>query len=222
MLRLFDCLFENEMMGSRSTMVVLGSLLAAVLAAPAYAAPDCASYAQQLVVMEEAVEAVRSRVDYLAPPEDAVAARHLAQLALVERDNSERLGALLAVCGWPRRSSEGLDAARRAWLVAQQSSDDLSFQRQVVRQLELAVLDGEASVIHLATASDRLAVREGRPQRYGTQLRQVDGCVWDYYPLDDLARVEARRKRLGLPPLASHKRAINDMIIKENCLLPQG
>ncbi len=89
-----------------------------------------------------------------------------------------------------------------------------------MRQLELAVLDGEASAIHLATASDRLAVKEGQPQRYGTQLRQVDGCAWDYYPLDDLARVEARRKRLGLPPLASYKRAINEMIIKENCLLP--
>jgi hypothetical protein len=223
MLRLFDCLFENEMMGSRSTIYVLVSLLATtVLAAPAWAAPECASYGQQLVVMQEAVEAVRSRVDYLAPPEDAVAARHLSQLALVERDNTERLGALLAACGWPRRSSEGLDAARRAWLVAQQSSDNLPFQRQVVRQLELAVLDGEASVIHLATASDRLAVKEGQPQRYGTQLHQVDGCAWDYYPLDDLARVEGRRKRLGLPPLASYKRAINEMIIKENCLLPRG
>ena len=206
---------------NRRNMVVLGSLLAAaVLAAPAHAAPDCASYSQQLVVMEEAAEAVRSRVDYLAPPEDAVAARHLNQLALVERDNTERLSALLAACGWPRRSSEAPEAARRAWLVAQQSSEDLPFQRQVVRQLELAALDGEASVIHLATAADRLAVREGQPQRYGTQLHQVDGCMWDYYPLDDLERVEARRQRIGLPPLASHKRAVNDMIIKENCLLP--
>jgi hypothetical protein len=223
MLRLFDCLFENEMMGSPRSIHVLVSLLAAAVpATPAYAAPECASYAQQLVIMEEAVEAVRSRVDYLAPPEDAVAARHLAQLALVERDNTERLGALLAACGWPRRSSEGLDAARRAWLVAQQGSDNLPFQRQVVRQLELAVLDGEAAVIHLATASDRLAVKEGQPQRYGTQLHQVDVCTWDYYPLDDLARVEARRKRLGLPPLANHKRAINAMIITENCPLPPG
>ena len=211
------------MMASPRTIYVLVSLLAAALpAAPAYAAPECASYAQQLVVMEEAVEAVRSRVDYLAPPEDAVAARHRAQLALVERDNTERLGALLAACGWPRRSSEGLDAARRAWLVAQQGSDNLPFQRRVVRQLELAVLDGEAAVIHLATASYRLAVKEGQPQRYGTQLHQVDGCAWDYYPLDDLARVEARRKRIGLPPLASHKRAINEMIITENCPLPPG
>lgn len=209
-------------MGSRR-MIVVSLLAAAVLAGQARAAaPACASYAQQLTVMEEAAEAVRSRIDYLAPPDDPVAARHLAQLALVERDNTERLGALLAACGWPRRSSEGLDAARRAWLVAQQGSDDLPFQRQVVRQLELAVLDGEASAIHLATASDRLAVKEGQPQRYGTQLRQVDGCAWDYYPLDDPARVEARRKRLGLPPLASYKRAINEMIIKENCLASGG
>lgn len=210
------------MMGSRSSMNI-SLLAAALLAGPACAAaPVCASYAQQLAVMEEAAEAVRSRVDYLAPPEDAVAARHLAQLALVEGDNSARLGALLAACGWPRRSVDGLEAARRAWLVAQQGSDDLPFQRQVVRQLELAVLDGEASPVHLATASDRLAVKEGQPQRYGTQLRQVDGCAWDYYPLDDPARVEARRARLGLPPLASYKRAINEMIIKENCLLPDG
>ncbi len=61
---------------------------------------------------------------------------------------------------------------------------------------------------------------EGRPQRYGTQLRQADACTWDYYPLDDLARVEARRKRLGLPTLESHMQAINAMIVAENCRPP--
>lgn len=206
---------------ARRRMQVLGGLLATLaLAAQAQAAPGCASYASELGVMVEALEAVRSRVDYLAPPDDPVAARHRAQLELVERDNASRLGALMAACGWPRSSVEGLEAARRAWLIAQQRSEDLPFQRQVVRQLELAALDGEASVIHLATASDRLAVKEGRPQRYGTQLRQVDSCVWDYYPLEDTARVEARRRRLGLPSLADHKRSINAMIITENCPPP--
>jgi hypothetical protein len=208
------------MMGSQSLKVLV--LLCAGLAAPAGAAPECASYAEQLAAMEVAAEAVRSQVDYLAPPGDPAAARQREQLALVERDNTERLSALLAACGWPRRSVEGPDAARRAWLVAQQGSEDIAFQRQVVRQLELAALDGEAPVIHLATAADRLAVKEGQPQRYGTQLRQLDACTWDYYPLDDLARVDARRKRLGLPPLASHKRAINDLIGKDNCPAPQG
>ncbi|WP_407943880.1 DUF6624 domain-containing protein [Massilia litorea] len=57
----------------------------------------------------------------------------------------------------------------------------------------------------------------GRPQRYGTQLRQVDACRWDYYLLDDPQRVEARRKRLGLPSLEEHIRGINDAAASENC-----
>jgi len=74
--------------------------LSAVLAPAAQAAPECTAYAQELATMVEAADAVRSRVDYLAPPGDAQAARHLAQLALVERDNGARLGALMAACGW--------------------------------------------------------------------------------------------------------------------------
>lgn len=209
------------MMGSLGRLQVLVSLFAAVAAAaPARAAPECATYARELAVMVEAAEAVRSRVDYLAPLEDRVARAHRDQLALVERDNAARLDTLMDSCGWPRASVEGAQAARGAWLVAQQRGDDLPFQRRLVRQLELAVLDGEAPATYLAWASDRLAVREGRAQRYGTQLRQAGACAWDYYPLDDPERVEARRKRLGLPPLESHKRAINAMIITENCAPP--
>lgn len=201
----------------RSLHILVPLLAAAAVAAPARAAAQCAAYAEELTAMVEAAEAVRSRIDYLAPADDPAAARGRTELEAVERGNAERLGAWLNACGWPRRSVEGVAAARAAWLVAQQRSGDLPFQRQVVRQLELAVLDGEAPPMHLASASDRLAVREGRPQRYGTQLRQVDACHWDYYPLDDLPRVEARRQRLGLPSLDEHKRGINDASARENC-----
>ena len=206
------------MMRSRNTF--LFTLLAAALHAPAHAAPSCAAYAGELAAMVEAADAVRSRVDYLAAPEDAAAARQRADLETVERGNAERLSAWMAACGWPRRSVEGVQAARAAWLVAQQRSSDVAFQRQVVRQLELAVLDGEASAMHLASASDRLAVQEGRPQRYGTQLRQVAGCGWDYYQLDDPARVEARRRRLGLPSLEEHRRTINAAVTVQHCTAP--
>ena len=168
--------------------------------------------------MVEVAEAARSRVDYLAAPNDAEAARRRAELDTAERANAERFSTWLSACGWPRRSAEGSEALRHAWLVAQQRRADLPFQRQVVRQLELAVLDGEAPAMHLAAASDRLAVQEGRPQRYGTQLRQAGACGWDYYQLDDPARVEARRKRLGLPPLEDHRRAINAVAAAEHCL----
>lgn len=203
------------MMGSLQLLVPL--LAAAALTAPARAAPPCAAYAGELASMVEAAEAARSRVDYLAPADDPGAAQGRAGLEAVERANAERLGAYMSSCGWPRRSVEGSQAARGAWLVARQRSADLPFQRQVVRQLELAVLDGEAPPMHLAAASDRLAVQEGRPQRYGTQLRRVDACHWDYYPLDEPARVEARRRRLHLPTLEEYKRGIDAAAANKNC-----
>ncbi|MFC5477471.1 DUF6624 domain-containing protein [Massilia suwonensis] len=204
----------------RSTLHLLVPLFAAAAMSPALAAPSCAAYGGELAAMVEAADTLRSQVDYLAAPSDAAASQRRAALEEVERTNAERLNAWMTSCGWPRRSVEGVQAARAAWLIAQQRSTDVGFQRQVVRQLELAVLDGEASPMHLAAAADRLAVQEGRPQRYGTQLRQVAGCGWDYYLLDDLARVEARRKRLGLPSLEEHKRAINAMVTVERCTSP--
>jgi hypothetical protein len=218
MLRFIHCFFENEMMESPIRLHVLVPLFAAAaFAAPAHAALECTAYAEELAAMAAAADAVRSQVDYLAPLTDPAAAQQRARLDELERANAARLSAWMTACGWPRRSVEGAQAARGAWLVAQQRGEDLPFQRQVVHQLELAVLDGEAPAMHLAAASDRLAVREGRPQRYGTQLRQVDACTWDYYLLDDPARVEARRKKLGLPSLEDHKRGINDLISRQNC-----
>jgi len=197
---------------------ILGLVLAAMaLATPAHAASGCAGYAGELKTMVELTDAARSRIDFLAAQDEPQAAQRRAELETAERANAERFGAWLSACGWPRRSVEGPEALRHAWLVAQQWRADLPFQRQVVRQLELAVLDGEAPAMHLAAASDRLAVQEGRPQRYGTQLRQAGACGWDYYLLDDPARVEARRKRLGLPPLADHRRTINAMAAGGNC-----
>ena len=85
---------------------------------------------------------------------------------------------------------------------------------------------GDAPARFLAITADRVALLEERPQPYGTQLRQVDACTWSYYPLDGRASVETRRQDAGLPPLDDYKRAINAMIVKENCpatpLLLQG
>jgi hypothetical protein len=195
------------------------ALLGAVSGATAQAAA-CASYGHELAAMAEAHEAVRGRVDYLAPPEDRLAARHAGQVTLVERTNAERFAFLLAECGWPRRSVEGEQALVHAHKLAIQASGNLSLQKAVLRHLEQAVAAGEAPGRELALAADRVAVMEKRPQPYGTQLRLVGQCSWDFHPLDERSLVEERRKAVGLPPLKDAKRAANDMVIQENCSAP--
>lgn len=60
------------------------------------------------------------------------------------------------------------------------------------------VAKGEASGESYALMYDRLAISEGRPQRYGSQLRCQGGKLAPY-PLEDPGQVEAWRKAMGMP-----------------------
>ena len=66
-----------------------------------------------------------------------------------------------------------------------------------------AVQNGKAKASSLALLEDRVALRKGKNQIYGSQV------VWDmktneHYlmPLDDPENVDKRRSQVGLPPLA--------------------
>jgi hypothetical protein len=59
--------------------------------------------------------------------------------------------------------------------------------------------------------TDRIEVKAGRRQVYGTQLSLKDGrFVLD--PIADSAGVDARRQRLGLMPLAEYLRKIDSVL----------
>ncbi|MFX8895313.1 DUF6624 domain-containing protein, partial [Acinetobacter baumannii] len=54
---------------------------------------------------------------------------------------------------------------------------------------------------------DRVALAQGRPQRYGTQMRCV-GKVWSpITPLEEPAKLDERRSWVGLQPEALYQRA---------------
>lgn len=179
--------------------------------------PSCATYGEELAAMAGADAALRTRQDLLAPPEDPVQGRRAAQLVLIERSNGARLHALLAQCGWPLRGVHGVQAGAHAWQLVQRAAQDLALQKTAIRHLERAVAAGDVPGRALAKLDDRIAVAEGRPQRYGTRMRQVDACRWSFYPMDDAAQVAERRARLGLPTLEEQERMANGMVIHENC-----
>ncbi len=183
---------------------------------------SCAAYAQDLAVMAGADAALRGRQDLLASPEDPGQARRRSQLALVERSNGLRLKALLASCGWPLRGVHGEQAGKDAWRLVRQAGDDLALQKTAAPHLEQAVLRGEAPGRDWAQLDDRIAVAEGRPQRYGTRMRQRDACHWVPYPMDDRARVAERRAQVGLPTLEQQESMANSMVIHENCSPPNN
>ena len=102
---------------------------------------------------------------------------------------------ILSQYGFPRKELVGDFGNQAPWLVFQHAN--LDYQKRFLPQLEAAVSHGDIAPIYLALLRDRIDVREGRPQRYGTQ---IDG-KGNIAPLLDASRVNQWRQEVGLPPI---------------------
>jgi hypothetical protein len=116
----------------------------------------------------------------------------------VDRRNQAALRALLPRDGgWFTRSSVGDEAAEAAWLVVIHAVRDRRLMREALRRMSPLVGTGEIEAGWYAGLYDRLAVLEGRPQRYGTQPVCRRG-QWTAGEVEDPDGLEARRAALGL------------------------
>jgi hypothetical protein len=110
---------------------------------------------------------------------------------------------IVAGHGWPNKKLVGQDGAEAAWLLVQHA-DDLEFQRRCLALMEEAA-GGLVDPAHVAYLADRIRMKEGRPQLYGTQLREEEGRLVPF-TIEDEEHVDERRRRLGMPPLADYVR----------------
>lgn len=159
----------------------------------------------ELLARQETDQAVRNEALRTWPPgtpidiDDPLHQRWLQ----VDRDNTAWLADLIDAHGWPGRRLVDRDGANAAWLLAQHADHDPAFQRRCLELLAVAVAAGDAEPVHLAYLTDRVAVHEGRPQTYGTQLRWEGGrCVPAEIAYPE--RVDVRRAEVGLMPLAEY------------------
>ncbi|MEV4629156.1 DUF6624 domain-containing protein [Micromonospora sp. NPDC049523] len=129
-----------------------------------------------------------------------------ARVEAVDAENTAWLKGILDRHGWPRRSDVGDEAAVAAWLLAQHADRDPAFQRECLALLEQAVSDGEASPGHLAYLTDRVLRAEGKPQLYGTQFWYLPENLDEPtpQPIEDLAGLDERRRKVGFGPFADH------------------
>jgi hypothetical protein len=109
--------------------------------------------------------------------------------------------------GWPGRSLAGDDGEKAAFLIVQHNSH-LELMVLALKALRRAVAAGDAPGKHYAYLYDRVAVLQGRPQRYGTQAKMTDGKL-AFAPIADSAGVDERRARLGMPSLAAYARILD-------------
>lgn len=123
------------------------------------------------------------------------------RLEEVHRANASRLRQIIAVFGWPGITLVGEQGAKAAWRIALHSISEPAFMRQCRDLIDHASETGDAPRWQFAIIDDRIRVYEGRPQRYGTQLR-VGANGLEPHPRENEARVSSMRAQAGLPPLA--------------------
>jgi uncharacterized protein DUF6624 len=117
--------------------------------------------------------------------------------------HDERLAAIIADVGWPGRALVGEDGADAAWLLAQHADRHQTIRASWLPLLERAVTQGDADPRHLSRLTDRIAMIDRRPQRFGTYSHlRADGEVeWDIPAEGSQTDIDFRRRAIGLPPL---------------------
>ena len=103
--------------------------------------------------------------------------------------------------GWLGVKDIGEDANTTLFLVIQHA--DLAVQEKYLPMMRDAAKKGNAKPSALALLEDRVALRQGRKQIYGSQVGW-DMIHNDYYvqPLEDPDNVDTRRSSVGLPPMS--------------------
>lgn len=120
----------------------------------------------------------------------------------IDLQNIRRLEEILAQRGWPGISEYGVAAANAAFFILQHA--ELPYQKKYLPLARAAAQKGEMPASRLALLEDRMRVREGLKQIYGSQVTRNAAGEWEPLPLEDEAKVHELRVSVGLNPLSEY------------------
>lgn len=123
-----------------------------------------------------------------------------ARVEAQDKNNTARVKAMLQTRDWFDDDRDGAGAEANGWLIVQHADLDPDFQRDALRRLEPLLPAGRVRPDHYALLWDRVAVKDERPQRYGTQVTCEGGKRVAIGGVEDPAHLDERRKDMGLGP----------------------
>lgn len=118
------------------------------------------------------------------------------EMQRIDSINQDAICGILDTQGFVGSDKVG-NACAVFWLVIQHAP--VKLQKKYFPLFEQASRRGDISLENIAMMDDRIAMFEGRPQRYGSQI--VDGKL---YQLLDPTKVDQWRHEMGLQPLADY------------------
>jgi hypothetical protein len=125
------------------------------------------------------------------------------QMQAKDSINQMKVFAILDKYGWLGPDVLGEEGNGTLFFVLQHS--ELPMQVKYLPMLRTAVKNGTAKARNLALLEDRVALRQGKKQIYGSQVGWDLRTNWHYMlPLEDPDHVDQRRAAVGLSPLSEY------------------
>jgi hypothetical protein len=120
----------------------------------------------------------------------------------LNEQNLTRLKDIIEEFGWPKKSDVGGMAAGTVFLIIQHA--DLETQKKYLPIMTEAANNNEAQWSSLAMLIDRINMREGKPQIYGSQIKGNNEGKFEVYEIENPEYVNQRRTKVGLGPIEDY------------------
>jgi hypothetical protein len=118
-----------------------------------------------------------------------------ASLGEIDARNTSELKKLLPKSGWFTNRRHGRQVTHGAWLIAQHSPD-AGFREYALGRMSVLIRSGDVDARDYALTFDRVQIRKGLPQRYGSQSRCLEGNLV-LLPNEHESAVNAAREAIG-------------------------
>lgn len=120
------------------------------------------------------------------------------KMQAIDSSNLIEIEKILDKYGWLGREEIGHKGVTTLFIVIQHA--DLEVQKKYQPILEKAVKDNKLEASNYAILVDRIAMREGKRQIYGSQIVVIDNKGAVLWPVEDIDNVDQRRATVKLTP----------------------
>ncbi|MEQ8245628.1 DUF6624 domain-containing protein [Fulvivirga sp.] len=120
----------------------------------------------------------------------------------VDEANQALFYSIMQCCGADKIVGAGDQATQAAFLITQHAP--LEFQLEYVNLFKEWSKEGIISPSTFVLMVDRIRLRQGKTQLYGSQISTDESGVSKLSPIDDLDKVRARRDSLFMEPLEDY------------------
>ncbi len=129
-------------------------------------------------------------------------------LVTVDEKNRNRLKEIFEEYGFPNKKIVGKNAMHGVFLMIQHSDRDKEWQKSQLKNIEIAVKNGDLDGQSYAYLYDRIKINSGEKQLYGTQFSNVDPVnkTVELFDTEDLVNLDMRRMEIGMMPIKMYKK----------------